>query len=170
MKNILLAVLVLFLSSSLFAQVKIDNDNYKFRIEYSKGWKAGNKIETDKKDVINYSFSKNDNKMTSSIIAFKFSAPTNLDDFIYKLEKDFNLNIPERIGGYTTLSTDVYDGKSADYKDKDSYEKIYYYSTTKDSSGDYFCYMIRFIGDSKLKLNDFNTEVTNIANTFKINI
>ena len=48
MKNILLAVLVLFLSSSLFAQVKIDNDNYKFRIEYSKGWKAGNKIETDK--------------------------------------------------------------------------------------------------------------------------
>lgn len=163
-------MLVLFLSSTLFAQVKIDNDNYKFRIEYSKGWKAGNKIETDKKDVINYSFSKNDNKMTSSIIAFKFSVTTNLDDFIYKLEKDFNLNIPERIGGYTSINNDLYGGKSADYKDKDSYEKIFYYTTTKDSYGDYFCYMIRFIGDSKLKPDDFNYEVTSIANTFKINI
>lgn len=158
------------MSSALFAQVKIDNDNYKFHIEYSKGWKAGSKIETDKKDVINYSFSKTDNKMTSSIIAFKFTVTTNLDDFIYKLEKDFNLNIPEKIGGYTTLNTDVYDGKSAEYRDKDSYEKIFYYSTTKDSSGNYFCYMIRFIGDPKLKLDDFNYEVTSIANTFKINI
>ena len=170
MKKVFLIVLILFLSSTLFSQVKVVNDNYKFRIEYSKLWKSGTKIETDKKDVINYSFSKNDNKMTSSIIAFKFSVQTNLDDFIYKLEKDFNLNIPEKTGGYTTINGDGYEGKTADYKDKDSYEKIYYYTTTRDSSGDYFCYMIRFIGDAKLKLNDFSSEVTNIANTFKLNI
>lgn len=170
MKNILLAVFILFMSTALFSQVKVDNDNYKFQIDYSKGWKAGNKIETDKKDVVNYSFSKSDNKMTSAIIAFKFTAPTNIDDFIYKLEKDFNLNIPEKTNGYKNLNGDVYEGKSADYKDNESIEKIYYYSTTKDNSGEYYCYMIRFIGDTKLNQSDFITEVTNIADTFKIKL
>jgi hypothetical protein len=172
MKNILLLVFVLFLSSTLFSQINIDNDNYKFHIEFNKNWKAGNKVETDKKDVINYSFSKVTKKdtMTSAIIAFKFTAPTNIDDFIYKLEKDFNLNIPEKTNGYKNISGDVYEGKSADYKDTETIEKIYYYTTTKDIAGEYFCYMIRFIADSKYKLVDFNTEVTNIANTFKVKL
>lgn len=168
MKNIILIVFALFLSSTLFSQTKIDNDNYKFRLEFSKGWKSGNKVETDKKDVINYSFSKNDNKITSSITAFKFPSNRNLDDFVYTLEKDFNLNIPEKVNGFTGITGDVYEGKFADYKDNDNIERIYYYTTTKDSSGDYFCYMIRFITDVKYNKNDFINEVSVIANSFKV--
>ena len=59
-------------------------------------------------------------------------------------------------------------GKSADYKDNDNIEKIYYFTTTKDSSGDYFCFMLRFIADVKYKKTDFDSEVTNIVNTFKV--
>ena len=171
MKTILLFVFVLFINTTLFSQINIDNDNYKFHIEYNKNWKSGNKIETDKKDVINYSFSKVSKKdtMTSAFIAFKLNAQTNIDDFIYKLEKDFNLNIPEKTNGYKNINGDVYEGKSADYKDNETIEKIYYYSTTKDISGNYFCYMVRFIANTKYNQNDFNTEATNIANTFKIN-
>jgi hypothetical protein len=170
MKNIILIIFALFLTSSLSAQVKIDNDNYKFRIEFTKGWKSVSKVETDKKDVINYSFSKVSKKdtMTSSIIAFKFSAPTNIDDFVYKLEKDFNLNIPEKTSAFTVISGDVYEGKFADYKDNDNIERIYYFTTTKDSSGDYFCFMVRFIADVKYKKTDFDSEATAIVNTFKV--
>ncbi len=167
MKNLIFLFSILFLTSVLSAQVKIDNDNYKFRIEFSKGWKSVSKVETDKKDVINYSFSKND-KFTAAIIAFKFPAQRNLDDFVYTLEKDFNLNIPEKISSFISVSGDVYEGKFADYKDNDNIEKIFYYTTTKDSSGEYFCYMVRFIADVKYKKTDFDTEVTTIINTFKV--
>ncbi|MFZ4592587.1 MAG: hypothetical protein ACOYN6_16420 [Ignavibacteria bacterium] len=167
MKKLILLVFVLFLASTLSAQVKIDNDSYKFRIEFSKGWKSNSKVETDKKDVINYSFSKN-NKFTAAIIAFKFPAQRNLDDFVYTLEKDFNLNIPEKTSSFTVVKGDVYEGKYADYKDNDNIEKIFFYTTTKDSAGEYFCYMVRFIADAKYNVNDFNSDITIITNTFKI--
>lgn len=169
MKNIVFLIIVLLMSSALFSQIKVENTTYKFQIDYSKGWKAGNKVETDKKDVINYSFTKSD-KMTSSIIAFRFTVQTNIDDLIYKLEKDFSLNIPEKTNGYKNLSGEVYEGKSAEYKDNETIEKIYFYTTTKDSAGEYYCYMIRFIADSKYNKTNFDTEVTNIAGTFKINL
>lgn len=167
MKKIILFIFALFLTSTLSAQVKIDNDSYKFRIEFAKGWKSISKIETDKKDVINYSFSNNE-KFTSSLIAFRFPAQRNLDDFAYTLEKDFNLNIPENINGFTAISGEIYEGKSAEYKDSDNIEKIFYYTTTKDSSGEYFCYMVRFIADINYNKTNFDTEVTNIVNTFKV--
>ncbi|MCX6158277.1 MAG: hypothetical protein WCK13_13335 [Ignavibacteriota bacterium] len=167
MKNLILLLSILFLTSFLSAQVKIDNDTYKFRVEFTKGWKTVSKVETDKKDVINYSLSRND-KFTAAIIAFKFPAVRNIDDFVYTLEKDFNLNIPEKTNSFNAITGDVYVGKSADYKDNDNIEKIYYFTTTKDSSGDYFCFMLRFIADVKYKKTDFDSEVTNIVNTFKV--
>ncbi len=168
MKNIFFIILIFLFATNLFSQNKIDNSNYKFHIEFNKNWKAGNVVETNKKDVITYSFNKN--KIAATIIAFKFVSQRNLDDFIYTLEKDFNLNIPERTSDYSSLKGDVFEGKSAEYKDKETIEKIYYYTTTTDSSGEYFCYMIRFIGDFKLTQNDFNNEVSIIIGDFKIKI
>lgn len=167
MNKLIFLLSILLLTSVLSAQVKIDNDNYKFRVEFTKGWKSISKIETDKKDVINYSFSKN-NKFTAAIIAFRFPAQRNLDDFVYTLEKDFNLNIPEKISSFTVVSGEIYESKYADYKDNDNIEKIYYYTTTKDSSGEYFCYMVRFIADLKYPKADFDSEVSGIVNTFKV--
>ena len=86
------------------------------------------------------------------------------------LKKILILNIPEKTSDYNIIKGDVYEGKSAEYKDKETIEKIYYYTTTKDSSGEYFCYMIRFIADFKLNQNDFNNEVSIIIGDFKIKI
>lgn len=172
MKNLLLLILSIFITNIISAQIKIDNENYKFHIEYSKDWVKGNTVETNKKDVITYSFSKINKKdtITSSIIAFKLPIKTDIDDFIYKLEKDLNLNIPERSGEYTILNEESFNGKSAKYKDTETSEIIYYYSTNKDDSGEYYCYMIRFITNLKYNINDFNFEVSNIINSFKIKI
>lgn len=167
MKNLILLLSVLFIASTLSAQIKIDNDSYKFRIEFGKGWKSSGKTETDKKDVINYSLTKND-KFTASVIAFKLNVPGKLDDFVYTLEKDFNLNIPEKTSGFNPITGDVYEGKFADYKDNENIEKIYYYVTTKDSSGEYYCYMVRFIADVKYKKTDFDSDINSIIGTFKV--
>ncbi|MDD5362813.1 MAG: hypothetical protein PHN88_11815 [Ignavibacteria bacterium] len=170
MKNFIITVLILFISTTIFAQSgKTTSDkNYNFSITVTKNWTMRNTVETNKKDVITYSFDKNDGKVTLSLIAFKFANARNLDDFIYTLEKDFNLNIPEKTGGYTELNGDKYTGKSGEYKDNDSYEKIYYYSTATDISGEYFCYMVRFIVDAKANLNDAKSDINTIADSFKI--
>jgi hypothetical protein len=170
MKNLIFTILIIFISTSLFAQNgKTTSDKgYNFSITLTKNWTMRNTVETNKKDVITYSFDKNDGKVTLSLIAFKFANARNLDDFIYTLEKDFNLNIPEKTGGYTDNNGDKYTGKSAEYKDNDSYEKIYYYATTADISGEYFCYMVRFIVDAKANLNDAKSDINTIADSFKI--
>jgi hypothetical protein len=170
MKNLIVTILIIFISMPLFAQngKTISDNNYKFSITLTKNWTTRNSVETNKKDVITYSFDKNDGKITLSLIAFKFVTARNLDDFIYTLEKDFNLNIPEKTGGYTEINGDKYSGKSAEYKDSDSYEKIYYYATTEQNSGDYFCYMVRFIVDTKANMNDAKTDISTIADSFKI--
>lgn len=169
MKHILIIIAVLFLTNSLLSQVNVNNNSYKFQINFDNKWTEGSKVETDKKDVITYSFNKN-TKIAATIIAFKFSSQQKLDDLIYTLEKDFNLNIPERTGDYTTSNNDNYESKSADYKDKDNYEKIFYYTTIKVNNGEYFCYMIRFIADKSYKRSDFDFDVSTIMSTFKINI
>lgn len=170
MKLLLTYIFVLFFSANIFAQVDLDNSNYKFSVKFGSGWSNGNVVETDKKDVITYSLSKN-NSVASTIIAFSFTSPKKLDDIIYTLEKDFNLNIPQRSGDYSSNSGEGYESKSADYKDKDTYEKIYFYSTIKpDSNGKFYSYMVRFIADNTYKRSDFDAQVMTIMNTFSINL
>lgn len=172
MKNIIVLILSLFIANAVFAQIKIENENYKFQIDYSKDWVEGNKVETNNKDVVTYSLSRINKKdiITSSIIAFKLPVKTEIDDFVYKLEKDFVLNIPGIKGDYKILNGNSYNGKSAVYSDNETYEIIYYFTANKDVSGDYYCYMFRFISNLKYNQNDLNFEVTNIMNSFKINI
>ncbi len=170
MKHLLTVIAILLFSTAIFAQVNIDNTGYKFSVNFGSGWKTGGTVETDKKDVITYSLNKN-NSIASTIIAFSFPSQKKLDDIIYTLEKDFNLNIPQRSGDYTTYSDESYESKSAEYKDKDTYEKIYFYSTLKpDGSGKYYSYMIRFIADNNYKRSDFDFQVSSIIGTFKINL
>lgn len=169
MKYFLILIAVLFITPALFSQVNVNNSSYKFQISFDNKWKEGSKVETDKKDVITYSYSKN-SKVAVTIIAFKFPSSQKIDDLIYTLEKDFNLNIPERLGDYVKSNSDTYESKSAEYKDKDTYEKIFYYSTTKDSNGEYYSYMVRFIAEKSYKKVDFDFDVSSIMNTFKINL
>lgn len=170
MKHLLTYIFVFLFCANIFAQADLDNSNYKFSIKYGSGWTSGNTVETDKKDVITYSLSKN-SSIASTIIAFSFTSPKKLDDIIYTLEKDFNLNIPQRTGDYSASSDANYEGKSAEYKDKDTYEKIYFYSTIKpDSNGKFYSYMVRFIADNTFKRSDFDAQVITIMNTFKINL
>ncbi|MFA7362028.1 MAG: hypothetical protein WC139_13430 [Candidatus Kapaibacterium sp.] len=169
MKYILILIAVLFVTPVLFSQVNVNNNSYKFQISFDKNWKEGSKVETDKKDVITYSFSKN-SQVAATIIAFKFPAQQKLDDLIYTFEKDFNLNIPERIGDYVTSNTSSFESKSAEYKDKDTYEKIYYYTSIKDNNGEFYSYMIRFIAENSYKHSDFDYDVSSIINTFKVNL
>ncbi|MCE1164588.1 MAG: hypothetical protein LWX07_04200 [Bacteroidetes bacterium] len=169
----LLILLIMFISvTAVLAQngKTVNDKNYKFSITLGDKWATRNTVETNKKDVITYSFDRSDGKLTLSLIAFKFAEARNLDDFVYTLEKDFNLNIPEKVGGYTDISGDNFKGKWADYRDNDSHERIYYYATTQDSSGDYFCYMLRFIADAKTNVNDIKAEVVSIADSFKIKL
>lgn len=168
MKIILITIAFLF-ASNVFSQINVNNESYKFQISFDNKWSESSKVETDKKDVITYSFSKN-TKVAATIISFKFSTQQKIDDLIYTLEKDFNLNIPERAGNYSSNNSDVYESKSAEYKDKDTYEKIFYYTTIKDSNGEYFCYMVRFIADKTYKHSDFDFDVSFVMNTFKIKI
>lgn len=168
--TLLVFILLLLTSSSNAQNGSINDGNYKFKIDAGKNWKQRSKVETNKKDVITYNYDRNDGKMTMSIIAFKFNTAKNIDDFIYTIEKDFNLNIPEKVNGYTDNNGGNYVGKIAEYKDNTSYEKIFYYTTTDESNGEYFCYMVRFICDNKTNQNDINTAVKNIIDTFKITI
>jgi len=171
MKNLILIILLIF-TSELSAQsdLYVKDDSYKFEIKFPSGWKNRRTEETDKKDVINYSFDRKDNKIAVSIIAFKIEKSKSIDDIIYTLEKDFSLSIPEKIGGYSEISGEKFTGKSAEYKDNASNEQIYYFTTKTDSGGMYFSYMIRFICDSKYKYEDLKYDINSIYETFKINI
>jgi|WetSurSiteA1Bulk_404760.scaffolds.fasta_scaffold74959_2 hypothetical protein len=171
MKKLIISIFFVF-TSGLFAQsdLTVKDENYKFEITFPSGWKNSRTEETDKKDVINYSFQRKDNKIAVSIIAFKIEKPKSIDDIIYTLEKDFSLSIPEKTGGYTDISGDKYTGKYAEYKDNDNNEQIYYLTTTVDSGGLYYSYMVRFICDAKQNFSDLKSEINKIYTTFKINI
>jgi hypothetical protein len=171
MKNLIIIIFLVF-TSGLFAQsdLHVKDDSYKFEITFPSGWKNRRTEETDKKDVINYSFDRKDNKIAVSIIAFKIEMPKSIDDIIYTLEKDFSLSIPEKIGGYSDVSGEKFTGKSAEYRDSESNEQIYYFTTKSSSDGMYFSYMVRFICDAKFKYEDLKYDINKIYETFKINI
>src|SRR3972149_481724 len=66
---------------------------------------------------ITYSFERKDKKFTIMLLAFKLTTVKNIDDFIYNMEKDISLNIPQRNGDFTEKDFGNYDMKSAVYKD-----------------------------------------------------
>lgn len=169
MRNILIALIIITFTQISFAQKKLDitDNNYKFSISLPDGWLKPKIEETNKKDVISYTFDhKKDSTVQILILAFKMESVKDLDNFIYVLEKDATLNIPPKSGDYTSFNNGDYDGKVALYKDLQFTELIYYYRTKYTESKENYAYMLRFIS------TNYNTKVEKqfkeIAENFKI--
>jgi hypothetical protein len=169
MKNILITLIIFSFAQLTFAQKKIEitDNNYKFSISLPEGWLKPKQEETNKKDVISYTF---DNKKDSTsqilILAFKMESIKDLDNFIYVLEKDATLNIPPKSGDYTSFENSDYDGKIALYKDLQFTELVYYYRTKRGDATENYAYMLRFISTNYTSKVEklFN----DIAENFKI--
>jgi hypothetical protein len=156
------------LTGAIPADDKVINDySYKFTVKIPDTWESRDMKETKDKDGISYSFERKDKKMGILLLAFKLSSVKNLDDFIYNMEKDISLNIPTKSGDYTEQDFTTYDSKYAMYKDDKFHEVIYYLRTKLPDAPNNYVYMIRFVSEAKDFNSDTETEIKNIASTFK---
>ncbi len=170
-KTVLLFILIIFsltkINLSQSGNDKVVNDiSFKFTFKMPSGWEMKDMKETTDKDAISYSFECKDKKMTIMILAFKLNSMKNIDDFIYNMEKDINLNIPTKSGEYSEQDFGKYDMKSAVYKDNKFDENIYYFRTKLPEATNNYVYMLRFITESKDYNSDRETEIKSIAATF----
>ncbi len=169
-------IIVLFFSFSLelHSQIKYDNSAYKFSIELNENWKERSKEETKNNDALSLTFdkiNKQKNKEASlMLIIFKLDKPKDLNDFIYTIEKDVNLNIPERVGDYVTINGNNYSGKLGEYKDNEIMEVIYYLTTQNSELKNNYAYVIRFIYELKSFKPEYKTESEDIFKNFKITL
>jgi hypothetical protein len=145
---------------------EITDENYKFTFLIPAEWEKKDVKETADKDAISYSFQKKDLKCSIMLLAFKLNSVKNLDDFIYTMEKDVNLNIPKRSGDYTTTDYNTFDSKSALYNDNQYTEHIYYYRTKLPDAPFNYVYMFRFITTSKYLTPELESEIQKIASSF----
>ena len=169
MKTITISLILfvsIFFVQDIFAQRSINDDDYKFKITLPSEWSVTKTEETDKKDAISYAIEKSDGKNSIMLLAFRVGNVKNLDDFIYTLEKDITLNIPERYSGYTDFDHGSYDGRWAVYKDSEFVETIYYYRTKNSDSEENYTYMLRFITAGSFHNSDVEKEIQDIAKTF----
>lgn len=167
-KKLCYTIIALWLFTNLLpAQDKTEliDENYKFRISIPAGWEQRKVEETDKKDAISYSFDMKSGKMAAMLIAFKVDEVKNLTDLIYTLEKDLTLNIPKIDGDYTDFDSGNFDGRSAKYKDTEFVELIYYFRT-KNTEGQNYTYLLRFIVPSTYYNSSVEADLKNIAGSF----
>ena len=168
-KIIILIILFLSVSSFTFAQnTEMKDTSYKFKISMPAKWQKTKMEETDKKDAISYSFKSDDGKLSLMILAFKLNAIKNLADLIYTIEKDLSLNIPKRSSDYTDYDFNTFDGRSAVYKNSDYIETVYYFRTKYSDSPDNYAYVIRYISTPLFYNSTIETEIKNIADSFKV--
>jgi hypothetical protein len=124
------------------------------------------KIETQEKDGISYSFNRDDKKCAIMLLAFKLTAVKNLDDFVYNMEKDANLNIPKKTTDYSSSDAGAFDYKSAVYQDAQYTENIYYFRTKLPDAPNNFVYMLRFITTTNYISDDLDKQIKKIADSF----
>lgn len=144
----------------------INDYNFKFTLKLPADWDTKDLKETTDKDGISYSLERTDKKMTAMILAFKLSSVKNIEDFIYNLEKDINLNIPTRSGDYSEQDFGKYDMKSGIYKDDKFEESIFYFRTKLPDAPNNYVYMVRFITETKDYNTETETQIKNIIGTF----
>ena len=145
---------------------EITDENYKFTFVLPSEWKKTDTKETSDKDAISYAFERNDKKCAIMLMAFKLNTVKNLEDFIYTMEKDVSLNIPNKSGDYTTFDNGTFDGKSALYKDSHYTENIFYYRTKLPDSPLNFVYMFRFITTNTDYTQDLQNQIKKISDSF----
>ena len=168
MKTLLsLIILISFLfTQDVFSQGLVKDDDYRFKITMPSDWSKTKTEETSDEDAISYSFEQSNGKNVIMLLAFRVDNVKNLDDFIYTLEKDLTLNIPERYGDYEDFDYGTYDGRWAVYKDSEFVETIYYYRTKNSDSDENYTYMLRFITAGSFHNSDVENEIEDIAKTF----
>ena len=168
------AILLLFFAVSAFAGTiysfyldnEITDEDYKFTFVLPADWKKTDAKETTDKDAISYAFERNDKKCAIMLMAFKLNTVKNLEDFIYTMEKDISLNIPNKSGDYTTFDNGTFDGKSALYKDAHYTENIFYYRTKLPDAPFNFVYMLRFITTNTYYTQDLQNQIKKISDSF----
>ena len=153
-----------------YDNIIINDYSFKFTITLPADWDRKDMTETKDKDGISYSFERKDKKFTCMLLAFKLTTVKNLDDFIYNMEKDITLNIPQKSGDYTEKDFGNYDMKSGVYKDNNFYEVIYYYRTKLPDATNNYVYMIRFITTPIEVNNDNEAQIKIIVDSFKSTI
>ena len=170
-KTLIYAVILFFtfiqISISQGKKIDITDNDYKFKLTLPDSWVKMKYEETKNHDGISYVYNnKKDSTITCMIMSFKVPESKDINDFIYVLELDASLNIPQRNSDFTNFDFGSYDGKYAIYKDLQSTELIYYIRTKNDNSKSNFVYMLRFI------TTNYNKKVEqsfkDIAGTFQL--
>ena len=140
MKNIYLAVLLLFIVANLHSQVKgfeILDSNFKFILNSSDAdIKINAKEISEKSTKYDFKLMKGKDTIGVLVLSFKFKEIRKLSDFIYFIENDIDLNIPARDGDYYGFDSVYFDCKSAVYRGAENLFFIDYYRT-KDESEEY---------------------------------
>ena len=144
----------------------ITDESFKFTFKLPEDWSKTDMKFTSDNDAISYSFERKDKKCAIMLLAFKLTTVKNLEDFVYTMEKDISLNIPQRDGDYKDIDKDTYDGKSAKYKDAQYVEFINYYRTKLIDAPNNFVYMLRFITTNSNFNTDLENQIKKIASTF----
>ena len=167
-KKLLLVIAgLLVLTQAGNAQKTLDDNDYKFSIFLTSDWTKTKEEETSKKNAISYSFNNIDQENSLMIMAFKVNGVKDIDDLIYNVEKDVNLDIPSKSGDYNYNDYGDYDRKEALYKDNEVVETVYYFTTKNDGTQNY-AYVVRFITLSSAYNNTVAKEIDEIIKTFKI--
>lgn len=146
--NLLIFLITVFLSPVIFAQVnQIQDSLIGFQLDFPNGWMLKSTEHTDAYDLVSYRMvNQSDTNISCLVLAFKGTFDdVKFDQFIYKLEYDANLIIPEKISNYEDFNGSNFDFKRASYISKEIGDgDIIYYLRTKNNDKSNLALMIRF--------------------------
>jgi len=145
---------------------EITDETFRFTFLLPDDWQKTDMKLTADNDAISYSFERKDKKCAIMLLAFKLTTVKNLEDFIYTMEKDISLNIPQRDGDYTAVDSETFDGKSAMYKDTQYREYIYFFRTKLPDAPFNYVYMMRFITTHANINTELENQIKKISNSF----
>lgn len=167
-KLIFTVFLGLIFTGNIFAG-DIKDDSYKFQISIPSGWTNPVVEETAKKDAVSYSLSRTDDKSAILILAFKVNSIKDLSDFVWTIEKDVTMNIPQKDSEvYRQFDKGDHDGMQMNYSDNEFTESIYYFRTKYTDTNENFAYVLRFITPKNALNFDIENEIKKISESFKI--
>lgn len=167
-KKLLLFVIagVILAGSNVRAQSTVEDKEFNFSIFLTSDWTKTKVEKTSKNDAVSYSFDNLDGNNALMILAFKVNGKKEIDDLIYNVEKDMNLDIPQRSGDYNYDDYGSYERKKASYKDEEFVETVYYFTTENEGMENY-AYVVRFITVASVYNDDASKKIDEIARSFK---
>lgn len=144
----LLIFISVFFSTVTSAQVnEIQDTVIGFELKFPNHWILKSTEHTEAYDLISYRMiNQSDTNISCLVLAFKGTFDdTKFEQFIYKLEYDANLLIPEKTSNYEDFTGSNFDFKRASYLSKETGDgDIIYYLRTKNMDKSNMALMIRF--------------------------